>query len=281
MVRLGNVWDSTTEVLSGRGGMLAGIAALAIVLAGVVSNAVSLLLTGSGVAPSPGLAIVAALVAFVAFGFTVWGQLAITAAATDPAVMRRDAFAIALRRLPVAIGVYLVLGLLLVVLALPIVIAILSSGIDFTQPGPVIAQSIPAGTRSFVALYAIVLLVAGIWLSARLFLLNPVIVNERSGLRAPQRSFTLTRGLVWRIIGFTLLAGIVGLVAILATQLIVGLVLRLLLGADSLRTVAFLTGIVTQIATALYVVVVATFAAQFYVAVSGRADDARLARTFE
>lgn len=281
MVRLSNVWDSTTEVLSGRGGMLAGIAALAIVLPSVVSNGVGLFLSAGTTAPTAGVAAITALVALVALGFTIWGQLAITAAATDPAVMHRDAFAIATRRLPAAIGVYLLLIALFVLLMLPIIVAIATSGVNFSQPGAVVAESIPAGTRSFIGLYALLFLVVAIWLGARLFLLNPVIVNERTGLRAPHRSFALTRGLTWRIIGFTVLAGIVGIVAILAAQLIAGLAFRLLLGGDNIALATFLTGIVTQIATAVYVVVVATFAAQFYVAVSGRSDDARLARTFE
>lgn len=281
MVRLSDVWDSTTEVLSGRGSMLAGIAGLAIVLPTVVGNAIGLFLSAGTTTPSRGVALVTALVALVALGFTIWGQLAITAAATDPAVMRRDAFATATRRLPAAIGVYLSLIALFVVLFLPIVVAIAASGVNLAQPGPVVAQSISAGTRSFIALYAIAFLVAAIWLGARLFLLNPVIVNERAGLRAPRRSFALTTGLTWRIIGFTLLAGIVGGVAILAAQLIAGLVFRLLLGADNPAMVAFLTGIVTQIATALYVVVVATFAAQFYVAVTETANGAGVARPLD
>lgn len=281
MVRLSNVWDSTTEVLSGRGGMLAGIAALAIVVPSVVSNGIGLFLTRQGATPSVGTAAITALVALVALGFTIWGQLAITAAATDPAVMRHDAFSIGLRRLPAAIGVYLLLIALFVVLLLPILIAVATSGVDFAQPAPRIAEGVSAGARAFIALYSIALVVVGIWLGARLFLLNPVIVNERAGPRAPLRSFALTRGLVWRIIGFTLLAGIVGVVAILAAQLIAGLVFRLMLGAENLALVAFLTGIVTQIVTALYVVVIATFAAQFYVAVMGGSDDARSARSFE
>ncbi len=36
---MGNVWDRTSEVLSGRGGMLAGIAALTLFLPGAINAA--------------------------------------------------------------------------------------------------------------------------------------------------------------------------------------------------------------------------------------------------
>ncbi len=274
MVRLGNVWDSTVEVLSGRGAMLAGIAALLIVLPGVVSNILSTMMR-TGMA-SRGLALAVMLVALLSVVFTIWGQLAITAAASDPGILRRDAFALGLRRLPVALGVYLIIIAVAILLMFPIGIAIGVSGVNLAQPGSMIAQGLPAGTRGFVVLYVLALVVFAFWITARLFLLNPVLVNERDGVASLGRSFALTRGLVWRVLGFVLLAGIVLLVGMLAAQLVAGLIFRLLLGADNLALAAILTGVVTQTVTAIYVVVIATFAARLYVAVTGATDRAEM-----
>ncbi len=285
MVRLGNVWDSTTQVLNGRGGMLAGIAALLIILPGIVSNIVSTMVragivgeTGSGTsggAASAGAALVVAVVALLSICFTIWGQLSITAAASDPNILRRGAMALGLRRLPVALGIYLLIAIAGILLMLPIFIAVASAGVNFGQPSTVIAQNIPAGTRAFIGIYVLALILFALWVSARLFLLNPVLINEREGVRSPGRSFVLTQGLLWRIIGFTVLIGIVFLVSILAAQLVAGLVFRLMLGADNPALVVILTNIATQIVTAIYVIVIATFAAQLYVAVRSKIEQSR------
>ena len=113
-------------------------------------------------------------------------------------------------------------------------------------------------------MYAIALALAGLWLSARMFVLNPVIVNERLGVKAFARSFALTKGHVWRLIGFMLLVGIVLIVSVLATQFVIGTVMALIFSPG---IALFVTSILVSVLTAAYTVVIATFAAQFYVSV--------------
>lgn len=268
MVRIGTVWDRTTEVLGGRSGMLAGIAGITLVLPMLVRDAVTATLLTSQ--PGATTTLVVGLVGLLTVALTIFGQLAITAAATDPATLRRDAFAIATRRFWPAIGVYAVLVLAAIVVFLPVLVALIAAGLDLTQlqAGGVPRIASP-GLVAFAGLYVFVAFLAGIWVTARLFVLNPVIVNERLGLKAFARSFALTRGSTLRIIGFILLVAIVLLVGLAAVQAVTGIVFRLLLGDGRPGLVMFLSSIGGTLVTTVYTVVVATFAAQFYVAARG------------
>lgn len=268
MPRIGDVWDSTTAVLAGRAGLLTPIALAAFVLPSAVQSAVRLF---GG--PSPGSAALSALVGLGALVANLWGQLADIAVASDPETIRAEAGSAALARLPKALLVVLVLAAGAVLLAVPTVLALVLTGYDLTAaaayrgvgPMPPVAPA----AASFVLLYGIALVVGLIWLSARLFLTNAVILNERRGIGALGRSMALTRGLTWKLIGVALLFGIVFLVALLAVQSVVGLVFRLMLGADNRATALFLAAVAGALLTAAFTTVVQVFAARLYAAVTG------------
>ena len=277
MVRMGTVWDRAAEVLRGRANIMAPIAALAIFLPTVASSAVT-----AYAGPTPGatpsaqagaLSLVVSLVLLVA---SMWGQLALLAIATDPATTRQDAGRQATRRLLPALGVLLTLMAVAVLLLLPAIVPLVQSGLNMSDPQAV--QALPAGTAGFVSLYFLVFLVAAIVLGARLLLINPVILNERRGLGAIRRSFQLTRGMTWRIIGVILLFGILLLISMFAVQAVTALILRLILGADALPTITFLSTTAGAVVSTVLTVIAAAFTAQLYVAVAG--EDRRLAETF-
>ncbi|MBM6577512.1 hypothetical protein KCP91_14110 [Microvirga sp. SRT01] len=265
MVSMGNVWDRTVEVLRGRASILASIAGIGILLPSVLRDLIGL------VAPtSSGLYALIGLLALVA---TVWAQLAMLAVATDPATDRAEASRLALSRLGVALGVVILLGLAFALLFIPAVIALAQSGVDYST-GAIDPTTIPAGLRSFLTIYFLLFFAAAFWLGARLLLLNAVILRERLGLGAIMRSVRLTRGATWRIIGVMLLFVILLLVCAGAVQVVIGLMLRLLLGAGSIATVAFLASLVASIVTTAFSVVAAAFTAQLYVAAREGQDGA-------
>jgi hypothetical protein len=84
MVKMGDVWDRTSEVLGGRGGMLAGIAILTVFVPGVINAAYT------SYAPAGGLrsAIVVLLLIAVTIA-SIWGQLMHRCSSTFD--VRRDA----------------------------------------------------------------------------------------------------------------------------------------------------------------------------------------------
>lgn len=261
MVSMGQVWDRTTDVLRGRMGIILPIAALSIFLPAVANAALS----SFAPAPSPAAGLLGVVVALAVVAATIWGTLAIVAVATDPATTRADAGAQATARTLPAIGIFVALGIILSLAFLPVLVALLRAGVDFTRPNS--ATNLGAATATFVTLYMLVLMVFGFWLSARLMLLNPVIVNERLGLRSVARSIELTRGLTWRLIGLLMLFAVVVLVPTFAVQRVVGVAVGLLTGQDGIAVATFAAAVAGAIVTTGFSVVAAVFQAQLYVAV--------------
>lgn len=83
-----------------------------------------------------------------------------------------------------------------------------------------------------IVLGAMLFLLPGLYLAARLLLLAPVIAAEgtKSPLEALARSWALTRGNGWAVAGFLLLFSVGGLALALVVSMIAGIVLRLLAG---------------------------------------------------
>ncbi len=262
MVRIGTVWDRTVEVINGRTAMLAAIAALSMLLPTVARDAVAFAVAGS-IAAKPLVGALGLLVGVT----TLWGVLAITAVASDPAIDRDAALRTGGAALPSAILVVVVLMLVFALLFVPGLLLLVRSGFDFAAAARDQAQpDLVPGTLGIFALYAIVYCLFLIWAGARLAVLYPVLVNEGLGLRSIARSFELTRGLVWKIVGVLILYGIVVLVALGAATSVSGLIFRLALGADHPALVAFLTAIVAAAVTAVFAVLQTVFTAQLYVA---------------
>lgn len=267
-VRIGDVWDSTTDALAGRAGLIAPLALGAFVVPAALQNAVRLY-----GAPSPGTAALAALIALAGLVVSLWGQLAILAIASHPATDRAEAGRLALQRLPANLLVLLVLFGLSLLLALPVFGTLIATHYDFAAAaaykGAGTMPAVAPGALGFLVLYSLLLLVVGVWVGARLFLVSAVIVNERRSLGALRRSFELTRGLTWKLIGVALLFFIVFAVSVLAAQSVVGIVFRLLLGPENIATALLIAAIAAALVTAAFTSTVQVFAARLYVAVTG------------
>ncbi len=266
MVRMGDVWDRTTEVLSGRGGALARIAFLGVFLPSVVRSAFAAY--SGGPAAGHGAVLLGGLVSIVVLCVLIWAQLALIALSTDPATTPAMASSTAIGRLGPALAIVLMLGVAFALLLIPPFAVLIGSGANFSpalmQAG--VMPTIAPGVALFFSLYMLAFVIVAVVVSARLSVANAVVVNERLGLGAIRRSFQLTRGLTWRIIGVLVLYVIVLFVATLAAQAVVGIVFRLLLGPDAIATVTFLAAVAAAAVTAAMTTVVAAFVAQLYVA---------------
>ncbi|NJR80256.1 hypothetical protein [Sphingomonas corticis] len=261
-VRISTVWERTLEVLQGRAGILAAIAALFILLPSLATNALAAF-GGSGAATRS----VAGAANLASSLLLLVGLLAITAVASDPRVDRARGIVIAVRRLGPALGCVLLLIVAAVLAILPITYLLFSSGATYTAAtSRVDLTNARGGPIALAGLAALLLFVVGLYVSAKLVPLFAVIVNERRGLGAFARSFALTRGAAWRLVGVIILYGVVLLVLGIATTSVVGVVARLLLGGEALPAVAFVVSTFGAILTALASTVQAAFYAQYYVA---------------
>ena len=267
-VSMDAIWERSTAVLDVRGALLGRIAALTIFLPMLVQGALAAYLSPGSVAGS----LIAALAALAALVAAVWGQLAILAAAADPAVDRAAAQRQANVRLPAALGVGLVLLLIATVVALPLIVALAGAGTDWSAvvAGTAAAPSMPPGRTAFVVLYGVIFGIVMLFAGARLAEVNPVVLHERLGARSIARSWRLTRGHTWRIVGVMLLFGIVLAVASGAAQAVTGIVARLILGPDALPTVDFLAAAAGAAVSTAFAVIALVFIAQLYAALAVR-----------
>lgn len=271
MVNMGNVWDRTTEFLSDNLGAVLPIALVAIFVPQSISGAIKL--AGTGINQGVGQGIVLALLLPI-----LWGQLTITALSLEPAAGRRAAQSIATRRFGHALLAMLILFAVILILAVPIVATLVASGVDLKAlagPAPGAQPDLSGGTAAFLGLYGLAWLVFAAFVSVRFsLLLFPVVAAEGGVVAALRRSFALSNGIAWKLLGVALLFGLVMGVASLAVTSVFGTLFKFLApdaGPFSVGSVivAILGGLVT---TAYYVLQSVFMAKVYRAATSGRED---------
>lgn len=273
MVNMGDVWDRTTEFLSDNLAALLPIAAVAL----FVPQSIGALVAGAGPAVQP---IVAHGLQLACILIALWGQLAVVALALDPDRGRAGAAAAATASFPRAVVVMLVLFAAAIVLALPIIAVLFASGVDLNSlgDGGLARANLSGGAAGFVSLYAIALTLVAVFVVIRTAMLYPVLVAEGSMIASIRRSFALSRGIVWKLIGVWLLFIVVYLVASAAVTMAIGAVLGLLTPMTSpfgfgKIVVALLGGLVATIFT----LIVGAFYAKLYRAVLATREGAATA----
>ena len=265
IVNMGTVWDRTTEFLSDNLSALTPVALAAIFLPQAISNALEQASPAFGVGVVQVVGLVCALI-------TLWGQLAIVALALDPDAGSRSAQAAATRAYGRALLVMIVLFVAVAVLALPILGVLAASGVDLTQwagTGAVaMAPDISLGAGTFLSLYGIALLIVLLFVAVRLVPVYPVILAEGKGLAAIGRSFAVTRGITWKLVGVYLLFLLVFAVAAGAARSVFGSIVGLIAPGDGpFAAAAIVTALVGALVTTVFTVVVAAFSAKLYRAV--------------
>lgn len=276
MVRIGTVWDSALDAVRGRAGVLTPIAAGALLLPGVIQAGIRSFfgpMAAAGVAGA-GTSLILALASIATLLLTLWGALAITGVASHPDATRGEAGRQATARLLPLLGVYLVIGLAMVALFIPLGVLLAASGATpqaITSPG--FRPDLSGGLGMALGLYALVLLGLLCWTFARLLPLVPVVLHERLGLGAIGRAFALTSGLGGKLVGLFILYVVVVGVASFAATAVLGSVLRLILGADGSGAAAFMGGVAGAVVSTVLSVLFYVFIARLYAGLLGR--DAR------
>jgi len=216
---ISTVWDRTTDFLSGhwRPAALISIATISVneVLGGIVQP----MMQGEG---ELGIRLAAFVITIIGALWAFVGHLAVTSLALDPTRTPAQAAAIGMARLPAMVGATLMLTPVVLILAAPLVVAILFQQIDLVaQP-----WILPRWSRYYMVLLA-VLILAG-W--ARLILMTPLFAEGAGSLGAIRRSIGSTRGHFWKLFAIVILYVIVSLVIAIAIMIVSGGLLPLLVG---------------------------------------------------
>ncbi|WP_313535649.1 hypothetical protein [Sphingomonas sp.] len=266
MAKMSIVWDRTTAFVGEHLGTLVPLALAAFVAPGVINSGVSV----AAATASPGVRLAVGMLAIFLAIVSFWGSLTVIALATGERGLA-DAGRLAVRRLPAALLVAIAIGIVAAVAMLPVPLILATRGYDLMAiaAGQGANIVVDPQTSSMVALWGLVLIIAGFFLATRLLLVSTVVLRERLLFGAIGRSWALTRGHGWRIFGLLLLFMVIGGIAQLAAKLVFGSVFALLFGnAPGLTTALLLTALVTASVQAVVVVLLAAFQGRLYVALT-------------
>ncbi|HEX8308149.1 MAG TPA: glycerophosphoryl diester phosphodiesterase membrane domain-containing protein [Allosphingosinicella sp.] len=256
---MNEAWNEAAGFARRNFGPLFTVAAALIVLPSVVAQAF---------APAPGEAgggAIPALLPLIALLLNLAGSLAISALATGRenvvgAGMRR-----AFRRVWVIAAIaalaILATGLILV----PVVAA---SGL---RPEHLLVPTPSPETQSAMFLVTAAFAIVALPIAARLMVITPVVAFEDLGpLRSIARSWRLTAGHFWKLVGFALLMGLVAVIVMLAARSVFGLAITLLSGPIEPRSLsAVIHLLLSSLATAAVGVFVTCLVARIYVQLAG------------
>lgn len=266
MLSIGKAWDETKAALSGCRRQLVplslGLVLLPATIAAMVQPRVP-----AGEQPPLGawtLVMLAAVIAMIA------GQMAIVLLANGWRGSLGEALARAARRVPTMLLAVLMIATAAVALMI-VVLALIGLGTGGD------GRFDPASLNGFG--WALILAVTGLMLfiSVRLLVLMPVIAEGSEGaLASIRRSWAMTRGNFWKLLGFLVLMLLIFLVIALAAGAVVGSAVTLALGKPepwsvSLLLLSLASGLVQAGFVLVYTAMLARIAAQLSPAAPARA----------
>jgi hypothetical protein len=198
---------------------------------------------------------------------SIWGHLTINMLALRRETVIGSAFAHAARRIPPLIGAWLIWIAGVTVLVVPIA-ALLVSGIKAGHAG------LPA-----LLLFALWLLL--VFVSIRLLMTTPVTAAETVGpVGILRRSWQLTSGHFWKLLGFLLLILIVFLVFAVVVGAVGGILVALMAGPPTPGSLAsFAIQLITGILQAIFLTYFVVMIARIYAQLAG--DSASMAQVFQ
>ena len=255
-------WNESADYLKQHFGTLFTIAVALITLPNVALQALAPAEARTAGPPEPGLWL---LVVPVVAALGITGSLAISTLALGRASTVGEAIGHGFRRVLPMLGATLILLAALCLLLVPLVLAAGLGADDFTAPTP--------ATAGKVALVMLLLLALLLFFGVRLLLMTPVGAAEAAGpLAIIARSWALTRGHFWRLLGFLLLMAVAALVVVMVATMVIGLIVTAVLGAPAPgNSAALVMLLVAGLLNAIFLVVMTTMVARLYLQLAGGA----------
>lgn len=270
MVKMGTVWDRTAEFLTDNLPTILPVALIAFFVPFSVMGSFQPLVTET----TPGLRLVLELIMFVSMVVITWGMLTLTAMVLDGG--DGGASRIASKRLIPALVVNVAIFLAMLLLFAPILLTLSVSGVDLLAivRGVPVDVSMPKSVAWAVGIYTLLAILVCVWLAARLAVVNAVIVREKLMFGAIRRSWALTRGVVWQIVGVAFLYSVVSNVAALAAQLVFGTIFALIAGGGggTLSLASVLTSVIMAAVQTGFIVLAPVFTAKLYIALAAERE---------
>jgi hypothetical protein len=259
---ISRAWDETREIFRRDGKLITAVALALIVLPQVVASLVAPQGSGGASDPSTG----ARLMMLAVMLISLVGQLSIIRLALGPSTTVGDAIQHGLRRFPAALGALIIMILGMAILIIPILtIFVIALGI---RPEG-LQQGQASGPIGLVVLLLVLIVVA---ISIRFTLVSPVASAEKAGpLTILKRSWGLTAGNYWRLLGFVILLLIAAVALIAAASVIGGILARLVSSTvEPFSLSALIIALATAVAQGVFSVLAAVMMTRIYTQVAGR-----------
>jgi hypothetical protein len=219
---LNQAWNETAAFVKREGRLLFPIALLLVVLPTIVVRLLMPQDTPPGQLPEAG-AWLAVLPIAILIGMV--GNIAIATLALRSGITVGEALGNGLRRMPALLGASLLvgIGLCVVVFVVAVILALVVVG---ATPNPPPQEVLTAGVIGAILLFPILL-----YVGARMLATTPVAAAERGGpIAILGRSWRLTGGSVWTLVGFLLLLIVLVIVIGMAVVAVFGILATLIGG---------------------------------------------------
>lgn len=193
------------------------------------------------------------------------GTIALSYLALRPGASVGEALLVGARRFIFLLAATLLVALAAILAAIPLFAL---GALAFT------GGATPEALAGFSLLVLLVVLLGMLALWVRLMLMTPVTAVEDAGpIGIIRRSWELTRGHFWRLLGFVLLVFVAALIVMAAVSAVAGILVMLLLGPpEPLTLSAILVVLVGSLMQALFSMIFATLIARIYVQLAGFAS---------
>jgi len=249
-------WNEAAAFVGREGALLFPLALLAVLPSAALQLLMPVVPRGQVPPPGPWMLLIP-----VTFIVAITANVAITRLVLRPGTSVGEALGHGLRRMPMLLALALMM-MIGAILLLTIIATIIFA-----------ATAAPGGRPSGAAMALAMLLAVPpvLYLGARLLLMTPVAAAEPGGpFVILRRSWTLTAGHVWTLLGLIVLIAVLALVVLVAASAVVGIVVILLAGPPEPGSISRM--LILAAATVLNMVVtayLATFIARIYAQLAG------------
>jgi hypothetical protein len=263
-------WNEASDILKRDFGALFTVALALIALPSVVMQALGPGQANPATPPEPGLWMLLLPVVLV---LSIAGSIAISSLALGRERVVGSAIAHGFRRFLPMLGASLLLLLAAVVLLVPLVLVV---GLD-----PEALMRPTAATAGKLVLAMLLFAILAVYFGVRLMLMTPVAAAEGVGaIGIIRRSWALTRGHFWKLLGFILLLGLAAIVILMVATMVLGLLIAAVAGPPAPGSLAaFILLLLSGLVNAAFTAVFTTIVARIYVQLA--AGPEALAEVFE
>jgi hypothetical protein len=250
-------WNETMAFMKRESGLVLPIAFLLIALPGALLQIVMPQPAAPGAPPELGLWLLLLPVVAVA-GMVAY--LAISYLALRAGTSVGEALQVGLRRFLMLFLATLLVGCGFVLLLIPLLF-IVGGGAALGGGGP---GALAGAAVLAILIFAVVALAIGV----RLMLMTPVAAVEKAGpIEIIRRSWILTSGHFWKLLGLLLLLLVAALVLVMVVALVAGIILFMLAGPPdpqslSMILITIVTALLQAVLSAIFTVLVARIYAQ-------------------